>query len=183
MNGMLDSFSRAFRLMCTKEVALPPFSVTSTLPSLMNGGKDFSEWSKKDDLLYKTMKIPIEAVLGKDGIGLAECAIAESKFEKGEDISTKMLNLVALLPEIQQQGTADMEFAVVGLLARTQVCAGRAIDAERSLLSLRERLKRAVKNVFLPISMPCFVGSLFIKMTKIQFRSGIAKKRRKIPCT
>ena len=34
-----------------------------------------------------------------------------------------MLNLVALLPEIQQQGTADMEFAVVGLLARTQVCA------------------------------------------------------------
>ena len=39
MNGMLDSFSRAFRLMCTKEVALPPFSVTSTLPSLMNGGE------------------------------------------------------------------------------------------------------------------------------------------------
>ena len=148
MNGMLDSFSRAFRLMCTKEVALPPFSVTSTLPSLMNGGKDFSEWSKKDDLLYKTMKIPIEAVLGKDGIGLAECAIAESKFEKGEDVSTKMLNLVALLPEIQQQGTADMEFAVVGLLARTQVCAGRAIDAERSLLSLRERFEKSGEKRF-----------------------------------
>ena len=30
-----------------KEVALPSFSVTSALPSIMNGGKDFSEWSKK----------------------------------------------------------------------------------------------------------------------------------------
>ena len=35
------------------------------------------------------MKIPVEAVLGKDGIGLAECAIAESKFEKGEDVLDK----------------------------------------------------------------------------------------------
>ena len=34
MNGMLDSFSRAFRLMCTKEVALPPFSVTRPLAQL-----------------------------------------------------------------------------------------------------------------------------------------------------
>ena len=33
----------------------------------MNGGKDFSEWSKKDDLLYRTLRTPVEAVLKKDG--------------------------------------------------------------------------------------------------------------------
>ena len=44
------------------EVPLPPFSVTSTLPSIMNGGKDFSDWSKRDDLLYKTLRIPVESV-------------------------------------------------------------------------------------------------------------------------
>ena len=47
-----------------KEVTLPSFSVTSALPSIMNGGKDFSEWSKKDDLLYKTLRLPVETVLG-----------------------------------------------------------------------------------------------------------------------
>ena len=30
---------------------------------------------------------PVEAVLGRDGVGLADCAIAESKFEKGEDVT------------------------------------------------------------------------------------------------
>ena len=77
--------------------------MTSTLPSIMNGGKDFSPWSKNDDLLYKTMRIPVEAVLGKDGVGLADCAIAESKFEKGEDISGRILLLVSQLGEVQKR--------------------------------------------------------------------------------
>ena len=82
---LTETFPAAFRLMTNKEITLPPFSVTSTLPSIMNGGKDFSVWSKKDDLLYATIRLPVEAVLGKDGVGLPDCALAESKFEKGED--------------------------------------------------------------------------------------------------
>lgn len=71
----------------------------------MNGGKDFSEWSKRDDLLYKTLRAPVEAVLGKDGVGLADCAIAESKFETGEDISARMLALIPMMSEIRLNGT------------------------------------------------------------------------------
>lgn len=48
------------------------------------------------------MRIPVEAVLGKDGVGLADCAIAESKFEKGEDISGRILLLVSQLGEVQK---------------------------------------------------------------------------------
>ena len=99
------------------EVTLPPFSVTSTLPSIMNGGKDFSDWSKRDDLLYKTLRIPVEAVLGRDGVGLADCAIAESKFEKEEDIAPRMLTLLPRMSEIRRTGTPDVEFAATGLLA------------------------------------------------------------------
>lgn len=75
---------RRFVLLTNREIRLPSFSVTSTLPSLMNGGKDFSPWSKKDDLLYATLRVPVELALGRDGVCLADCAIAESKFEKGE---------------------------------------------------------------------------------------------------
>ena len=138
---MIQIIPSVFRLITNREVKLPPFSVTSTLPSIMNGGKDFSPWSKIDDLLYQTMRIPVEAVLGKDGVGLADCAIAESKFEKGEDISGRILLLVSQLGEVQKKGTPDIEFAIVGLLARSQIALGRAEDALRTVQMIRERFE------------------------------------------
>ena len=147
---MIDTIPSVFRLMLNKEVALPPFSVTSTLPSIMNGGKDFSDWSRKDDLLYRTMRGPLEMVLGRDGLGLADCALAESKFEKGEDISTRMLSLIPRMADIRRSGTPDIEFAVVGLLARSQLAAGRAADARHAVESLRERYLEQEQERFLP---------------------------------
>ena len=67
--GLTTIIPAVFRLLTNKEVTLPAFSITSVLPSLMNGGKDFSAWSKKDDLLYKTLRLPVETVLGRDGVG------------------------------------------------------------------------------------------------------------------
>lgn len=150
VSGLINTISRAFGLITNKEAKMMPFSVTSTLPSIMNGGKDFSAWSKKDDLLYKTMKIPVEAVLGKDGVCLADCAIAESKFEKGDDISDKILLLISKLGEIQNRGTPDIEFAVVGLLVRNQLDAGKCSDARHTLNALRERFAKQGNTRFLP---------------------------------
>ncbi len=140
-NGLVQTITDVFRLITDRKIKLPPFSVTSTLPSIMNGGKDFSSWSKRDDLLYATMRIPVETILGKDGVGLAECAITESKFEKGDDVSAKMLTLVSKITEVQTRGTPDIEFALVGLLARSQVYSGRAEDAFRTVKALRDRFE------------------------------------------
>lgn len=140
----------AYRLLVNKEVVLPAFSVTSALPSIMNGGKDFSEWSRRDDLLYQTIRTPVEAILGRDGVGLPDCAVAESKFEKGEDITARMLSLMSRLGEIQRDGTPDIEFAAVGLLARSQLAAGHAGDARRTLESLRQRFAESGQSRFLP---------------------------------
>ena len=126
-----------------------PFSVTSTLPSLMNGGKDFSLWSRKDDLLYKTLRLPVEKVLGRDGVGLADCAIAESKFEKGEDIRDRVMSLLQRMDKIRREGSPAIEFAIVGLLARMQVDLGRALDARRSVEELRQRFVEEGESRFL----------------------------------
>ena len=150
VNGLTETIPAVFRLLTNREVALPPFSVTSALPSIMNGGKDFSEWSKKDDLLYKTLRIPVEAVLRKDGVGLADCAIAESKFEKGEDISARMLALIPHMNEIRNDGTPDMEFAINGLLARSQLANGQGADARHTIASLRGRFAERGLMRFLP---------------------------------
>ena len=150
VEGMIKTFPAVFRLLTDKEITLPSFSVTSTLPSIMNGGKDFSEWSKKDDLLYRTLRTPVEAVLKKDGVGLADCAIAESKFEKGEDVTGRMLSLLPQLNEVRNRGTPDMEFAVSGLLARSQLANGQAMDARRTIEVLRECFAERGLTRFLP---------------------------------
>lgn len=166
VSGLTDTIPAVFRLLRGKEITLPPFSVTSTLPSIMNGGKDFSDWSKKDDMLYQVLRIPVEAVLGKDGVGLADCAIAESKFEKGEDITHRMLSLVQRAGEIQRNGTPDIEFAVTGLLIRSQVASGRSDDAVRTMEQLRTRFAENGLDRFLPnmdamrCRMDLYVGDL-----------------------
>ena len=150
VSGLTETIPAVFRLLTNKEVTLPSFSVTSALPSIMNGGKDFSAWSKKDDLLYKTLRLPVEAVLGRDGVGLADCAIAESKFEKGEDIAGRMLALLPQLNEVRNRGTPDMEFAVSGLLARSQLANGQPADARRTIEVLRECFAERGLTRFLP---------------------------------
>ena len=132
------------------QAAIPRFSVTSTLPSIMNGGKDFCSWSKTDDLLYATMRKPVEKILGPDGVGLADCAICESKFEKGQDVSMRLLTLMSQLGEIQARGTPDIDFALEGLLARVQVSQGKAMVALSSLENLRTRFLERGETRFLP---------------------------------
>lgn len=39
VEGLPETLSSSFRLMCSREISLPPFSVTSTMPSVMNGAK------------------------------------------------------------------------------------------------------------------------------------------------
>ena len=117
---------------------------------IMNGGKDFSEWSKKDDLLYKTIRLPVEAVLGRDSVCLADCAIAESKFEKGEDVAGRMLSLLPQMNEVRNHGTSDMEFAVSGLLARSQLANGQPTDARRTIEVLHECFVERGLTRFLP---------------------------------
>ena len=150
VENLADTIPAVFRLLTNKELALPSFSVTSALPSIMNGGKDFSLWSKKDDLLYRTMRVPVEAVLGRDGVGLADCAIAESKFEKGENISARMLPLVQRMNDIRRSGTPDIEFAVSGLLARSLLASGQSADARKTITDLRRQFEERELTRFLP---------------------------------
>ena len=53
------------------------------------------------------------------------------------------------LGEIQARGTPDIEFAVVGLLARVQVSQGKAYAAIESLESLRAKFLAAGETRFL----------------------------------
>lgn len=61
-----------------------------------------------------------------------------------------MLSLLPQLNEIRNRGTPDMEFAVSGLLARSQLANGQAMDARRTIEVLRECFAERGLTRFLP---------------------------------
>jgi len=131
-------------------LTLPKFSVTSNLPSVLRGGKDFSEWVPKDRLLYETIRGPVTAVLGRLGVGLPEIALAESRYEKGEDISDTFLTLASRRMEIQSNGAPEMEFVLTALLANCQCDLGNVEQAVQDLTSFRTRMEKTGQRQLLP---------------------------------
>ena len=82
---MIDLIKNADLFLREWRSTLPDLSVTSNLPSMMNGGKDFCEWSRKEREMVVSIGKPVEFILGKYGKGLVSLILAESFLEKGED--------------------------------------------------------------------------------------------------
>lgn len=125
-----------------QRMALPEFSVTTNLPSLMNGGKDFCEWSRHDRELAASIGKAASIVLGKYGKGLVPLALAESGLEKGMD-SFEVMRL-AEKGRIAAEGGGKTElcFVAAALLAWVAVLGGNAEFAEDIMVSYRERAEK-----------------------------------------
>lgn len=137
--NLVDILKHAGNLMGQRKVALPEFSVTSNLPSLMNGGKDFCEWSKKDKELAASIGKPVELVLGKYGRGIVPLALAESGLEKGMD-SYEVMRLAEKGKMCAESGgKAEQCFVAVGILVWLSVQKGNAEYGEEILQIFRKR--------------------------------------------
>ena len=136
---LLTSLARATEG-AAHEGRAPHLSATGMMPSALNGSRDLSPWVTNDEELYEAMRRPAMMVLGREGIGLPKCVLAESRFQRGEDVSSIALEVASALPDVHLKGTPDVEFATVGLLARVQVDRGNANDAHQMALALRKRL-------------------------------------------
>lgn len=138
---MIESMFSAGRLLMNKEISLAEFSVTSNMPSLMNGGKDFSEWSKRDRELRKSIGAVVELVLGKMGVGLPDIAVAESQYEKGGDLQeiAELLNRGRFRAECN--GKLEICFAAIGIMVRLNCVLGKLPLAEKLLQSFKEKIK------------------------------------------
>ena len=135
---MTDLLKRAGVLLMERKLVLPEFSVTSNLPSMMNGGKDFCEWSKKDQELAKSIGKIISLVLGKYGKGLVNLALAESFFEKGGD-DYEVASLAGNgRMQAESGGKTEQVFVAVGILAQLSMLNNRMADAVDMLESFRQ---------------------------------------------
>lgn len=141
--GLTKLIPTVYDLLMSNALILPEINVTSNLPSLLRGGKDFSMWVPNDKTLYSTIRIPAEKVLGRFGVGLGDIALTESLLEKGEDVSGRFLMLTALQEELRTRGAPEMEFVLTALLVRTLVSAGNIGRAKELLIQFRTETAEA----------------------------------------
>lgn len=135
--GLIDIMKNAFVLLTNRQLTLPEFSVTSNLPSQMNGGKDFCEWSRRDRELSKTIGKPVAVVLGKYGKGFVDIALAESFYEKGGD-NYEIFSLVSRgRMQAEAGGKLEQCFVAAAIQARVHVINGQIEEAVEILKHFR----------------------------------------------
>lgn len=141
VTGILELIKSIPTLLLDKGITLPEFSVTSNLPSVMNGGKDFSEWSKKDRQIAGTMGKVVATVLGRYGKGLVNIALAESQYEKGGDTYEILSLLGKGSLEAEAGGKLEMEFASIGVQVRLNLFHGNDEAATNILDSFEKKVE------------------------------------------
>ena len=141
-SALVDILKNAGTLLMNRNINLPEFSVTSNLPSQMNGGKDFCEWSKRDKELANSIGKIIEFTLGKYGKGLVNLALAESFLEKGED-SYEIANLANKgMMQAQAGGKIEQCFVATGILAWLHILTDHAEDASELLMNFQKKAEK-----------------------------------------
>ena len=128
--SVLKTMKSIGTLISTKGLELPEFSVTSNLPSIMNGGKDFCNWSLKDRAIARKYGSLLSVVLGRNGKCLVNLALAESFYEKNENDSEMLSFLSKGQLEAELEGNIEMEFVAAVLLIRFYLSSGQTETAE-----------------------------------------------------
>lgn len=142
--NILQLIKDCYTLLTEKQLSVPEFSVTSNLPSLMNGGKDFCDWSKHDREIAATAGNIVCAFLGKYGKGLANAALAESFYEKGGD-PYEIISLISKAKlEAEAGGKTELVFAATATLIRQYISHGE-MDNARELLNSFEKTAQSEK--------------------------------------
>lgn len=141
--GLLELMEQAGKTMAEDHLLLPDISVTGGQPSLINGSKDFCDWTKDDEAMAKRLETVAPAVLGPGGKGLAHLALAESLFEKAGDPYRVMALTNRGLMETMDGGKFELQFVGAALLARSYLLTGHVED---SLQALEEIERRAIRK-------------------------------------
>ena len=163
---------RSILTMVTKgEIILPEMCATGNMPGIMNGGLDFSDWSKHDTQIAKFMKQPLEILLGKWGRGLVMISLAESGFEKGTMEPYEVLTRCNSGYEAASHGgRVEICFAAIGILIRQHITEGQLSYARRRMESFREMAAERSAGNLMP-NLEAF--SVWLKLLSGGERSGL----------
>lgn len=135
--NLIEVLDEAARKIQTERLVMPEFSVTGGQPSLINGSKDFCDWTRDDQTMAFQLEKHAGEVLGPYSKGLVSIGLAESLFEKGGNIY-KVLELANRgLMETMNGGKFELEFVGAALVARVYMAQQRYDKTAQILMRLR----------------------------------------------
>lgn len=150
--NLIEVLDEAARKIQTERLVMPEFSVTGGQPSLINGSKDFCDWTRDDQTMAFQLEKHVGEVLGPYSKGLVSIGLAESLFEKGGNVY-KVLELANRgLMETMNGGKFELEFVGAALVARVYLVTGHPGDSVKTLEEIETRAqqrgaRRVVRNV------------------------------------
>lgn len=139
--SMVDILKTSLSLMRSGGFRIPELSVTNNCPTTMNGGKDFCEWSKRDQFLADTIGKVIEKVNGSMGRGLVHAALCESFYEKGDRDAEVAHHAMLVHMDVEGGGKNEILFAAVGIQARLSIVTGNKFNALQIVEAFTDRIK------------------------------------------
>lgn len=120
-----------------RSVIVPEWALTCNAPTIMNGGRDFCEWSKHDTEIYSALEIPFRRIFGKSSAGMPDLSLAESFLEKGES-DYEIMRLVSKgQMDADMRGRIELSFVAVGILSQLHLIHGHVDDARNTLLKFK----------------------------------------------
>lgn len=140
--NLIEVLDEAARKIQTERLVMPEFSVTGGQPSLINGSKDFCDWTRDDQTMAFQLEKHVGEVLGPYSKGLVSIGLAESLFEKGGNIY-KVLELANRgLMETMNGGKFELEFVGAALVARVYLVTGHPGDSVKTLEEIETRAQQ-----------------------------------------
>lgn len=147
---LADILKRTAGLIKSGGLTLPEFSITSNQPSTMNGGKDFCNWSKRDQFMADTIGKLVEKLMGPMGRGLIHAALCESFYEKGGRDEEVLHHAIMHQMAVESGGKIEVLFATVGIQVRLNLLSGNTVNALQILNSFEARVRKEQFNQLIP---------------------------------
>ncbi len=158
-NSIVKIVKSLAAIISSRDMSLNTMSVTGDMPGLVNGGKDFSEWTKSDKFLYKTMRVPLQTVVGKTALGLPDIGIGESLFlHNADDNFTEELTYLSRgFYDAEKCGNIQLQFAALAVMAKIRIIRGNLNDA----LDLIDRFEKKIpKTAEIRKNMSAFLTNI-----------------------
>lgn len=135
--NVLSILKNLTNMVIDRSVIVPEWALTCNAPTIMNGGRDFCEWSKRDTEIYSALEIPFRRIFGKSSAGMPDLSLAESFLEKGES-DYEIMRLVSKgQMDADMRGRIELVFVAVGILSQLHLIHGHVDDAKNVLLKFK----------------------------------------------
>ena len=151
-----------------KEFVLQDISVTSNLPSALNGGKDFSCWIMKADKLYGLMKPIMPLVLGKAGEGLADICYAEKMLEQADPNTYQIINYInSSRYDASAKGKMETLFVGNTLMHRLYMAQGNTEAAYQLMKDYKHQVEEKQQAQLLP-NLNALIALYYLRIGKME---------------